>query len=265
MEDFIKFENKSLHYKTEGKGNALVLLHGFTESLDIWNDFSKELGKTFQVVSIDLPGHGKSECIAESHSMELMAECIHTVLEQLKIKECVMIGHSMGGYVTLAFAEKYPAMIRGLGLFHSSALPDTPEGKTNRSKVVEFIRNNHTEFIMNFIPDLFAEENRKKFKSEIAVLVEAAKKMTREGIIASQIGMRERPDRTHVLKEATYPILFIAGKKDTRVLFEKVLEQIAMPKDAVALLLENIAHMGYIEAREKTMHALKCFVESVNS
>jgi pimeloyl-ACP methyl ester carboxylesterase len=262
MEDFIRFENKNLHYKTEGTGNALVLLHGFTESLDIWNEFSKELSNTLQVVSVDLPGHGKSECIGESHTMELMAECIHAVLEHLKIKECVMIGHSMGGYVTLAFAEKYPAMIKGLGLFHSSALPDTPEGKANRSKVVEFIRNNHTEFIMNFIPDLFAEENRKKFKSEISVLVEAAKEMTREGIIASQLGMRERPDRTHILKEATYPILFIAGKKDTRVLFEKVLEQIAMPKDAVALLLENIAHMGYIEAKAKTMHAVKCYVET---
>jgi pimeloyl-ACP methyl ester carboxylesterase len=193
--------------------------------------------------------------------MELMADVVKAVLDKENIEECVMIGHSMGGYVTLAFAEKFPGMMKGLGLFHSSALPDTPEGKINRAKAIEAIEKNHAGFVMNFIPDLFAPANRKVLENEIKLLIEKANTMTTEAIIASQKGMMERQDRRYILEKADYPVLFIAGKQDTRVPYEKVLEQIALPKDSLALMLHEIAHMGYLEARDKTIYAVKCFVE----
>lgn len=259
----LSFRNATIHYTIEGKlhQHTIVFLHGFTESLDIWDDFSAELSVDFKVICIDLPGHGKSECIAEIHTMELMADIVKAVLGKENVEECVMIGHSMGGYVTLAFAEKFPDMMKGLGLFHSSALPDTPEGKVNRAKAIEAIEKNHASFVMNFIPDLFAAANRKILESEINSLVEQANTMSREAIIAAQKGMLERQDKRHILEKADYPVLFIAGKQDTRVPYEKVLEQIALPKDTIALLLHDIAHMGYLEARDKTIYAVKCFVE----
>jgi len=259
----ITFDNARIHYTVEGKlkQNTLVLLHGFTESLDIWDDFSAELSLFFKVICIDLPGHGKSECIGETHTMELMVEVVKTVIDEENTEECVMIGHSMGGYIALAFAEKYPAYMKGLGLFHSSALPDSPEGKANRTRAIEVIEKNHTEFVMNFIPDLFAPANRKPLEKEINVLVEKAQTMSKQAIIAAQRGMMERRDMQHVLKNADYPVLFIAGKQDTRVLYNKVLEQIVLPKDTMALLLHDIAHMGYLEARDKTIYAVKCFVD----
>jgi pimeloyl-ACP methyl ester carboxylesterase len=259
----LSFRNATIHYTEEGKINqhAVIFLHGFTESLDIWDDFSAELSVDFKVICIDLPGHGKSDCIAESHTMELMADVVKAVLDKENIEECVMIGHSMGGYVTLAFAEKFPGMMKGLGLFHSSALPDTPEGKINRAKAIEAIEKNHAGFVMNFIPDLFAPANRKVLENEIKLLIEKANTMTTEAIIASQKGMMERQDRRYILEKADYPVLFIAGKQDTRVPYEKVLEQIALPKDSLALMLHEIAHMGYLEARDKTIYAVKCFVE----
>ncbi|MFA5782798.1 MAG: alpha/beta hydrolase [Bacteroidales bacterium] len=261
MKTFIKYNSVNIHYKTEGKGDALVLLHGFTESLEIWDDFSAELSLFFKVICVDLPGHGSSDCIGESHTMELMADVVKTVLDEENMKECVMIGHSMGGYIALAFAEKHPAYMKGLGLFHSSALPDTPEGKANRTRAIEVIEKNHTEFVMNFIPDLFAPANRKPLEKEINVLVEKAQTMSKQAIIAAQRGMMERRDMQYVLKNADYPVLFIAGKQDTRVPYNKVLEQIVLPKDTTALLLHDIAHMGYLEARDKTIYAVKCFVD----
>lgn len=255
----IIFNNAKIKYHTEGKGNVLVLLHGFTESLEIWDDFSAELSLDFKVVSIDLPGHGKSDCIGESHSMELMANVVKAVLDKEEIKKCVIVGHSMGGYVALAFAELYPSMMKGLGLFHSSALPDTPEGKVNRTRAIEAIGNNHSEFIMNFIPDLFAPQNRDILKDEINILVKKAGNMTSHSIIASQRGMMERKDRRFILENAEYPVMFIAGKQDSRVPYDKILEQISLPKDTFAVLLHDIAHMGYLEAKDKTIFAVKYF------
>jgi pimeloyl-ACP methyl ester carboxylesterase len=261
MKSFIKYNSVNIHYKTEGKGNALVLLHGFTESLEIWDDFSAELSVDFKVICVDLPGHGSSECIGETHTMELMADIIKAILDKEFVDECVMIGHSMGGYVTLAFAEKYPAYMKGLGLFHSSAFPDTPEGKANRTRAIEGIEKNHTEFLMNFIPDLFAPANRQPLEKAINVLLEKAKTMSKQAIIGAQRGMMKRRDMQHVLINADYPVLFIAGKQDTRVPYNKILEQIVLPKDTIALLLHDIAHMGYLEARDKTIYAVKCFVD----
>jgi len=259
----IIFDNARIHYRVEGKlkQHTIVLLHGFTESLDIWDDFSAELSVDFKVISIDLPGHGDSDCIGESHTMEIMADIIKSVLFKESVEECVIIGHSMGGYVALSFAEKHPSMMKGLGLFHSSALPDTQEWKANRARAIEAIENNHTNFVMNFIPDLFAPNNRKFLEKEINVLIEKAGTMSKRAINASQRGMMERKDKRDVLRNADYPVMFIAGKQDTRIPYDKVLEQIALPKDTMALLLHDIAHMGYLEAKEKTLYAVKCFVE----
>ncbi|MEI6122205.1 MAG: alpha/beta hydrolase [Bacteroidota bacterium] len=261
MNQYINFRGKKIHYTADGKGEAIVLVHGFTESLAIWNEFSKRLSENYQVVCIDLPGHGLSDCVAEIHTMELMAECVVTILESLKINKSVIVGHSMGGYVSLAFAEKFSEMLKGLCLFHSSAYADNSEVKQNRYRTNEVIKEHHQNFLSSFIPSLFAPKNQEKYASEIAALVDSSKKMSADGVIACNCGMAKRSDRCHVLKNLKIPVLFIAGKLDSRIPFDKVLEQIAMPNDTVALLLGDIAHMGYIEAKEKTYYAVKTFVD----
>ncbi|HQH19360.1 MAG TPA: alpha/beta hydrolase [Bacteroidales bacterium] len=261
----ITYNNSRINYNVEGTlGNkTIVFLHGFTESLDIWDKFSTDLSIHHKVICIDLPGHGKSECIGEIHKMEEMAEVVKMVLDQESVTNCVIIGHSMGGYVSLAFAEKYSDMLKGLGLFHSSPFADTPEGKQDRARVIEVIKKNHSNFLMNFIPDLFAPDNRKKYEDEINSLIKKAVLMTGESIIAAQRGMMERKDKSNVLTEVLYPVLFIAGKMDTRIPFEKVTQMIILPKDATSLLLHDVGHMGYIESSDKTLYAVKCFVNGI--
>jgi len=258
-----KYKGSKICFSDEGTGKCLVLVHGFTESLDIWTDFSSVLKEEFRVVCIDLPGHGNSDCIDEIHSMELMAEVIKYVLDQLNITKCAMLGHSMGGYVSLAFADKYPDMLNGLCLFHSTAFADPPEARYNREKTIEYVRHHHTAFLSAFIPDLFAPASREKFAEAIEKLVESTRNMTSESIIAAQRGMMERPDRSHVLASSTYPVLFMLGKLDSRIPYDQALLQVALPQDAVLLSMGEVGHMGYIEARDKTLYALRVFMEGL--
>jgi len=261
MSTFISHPGNKIHYESKGNGNAIVFLHGFTETLHIWDEFSDRLSENFQVVCIDLPGHGQSDNINDVHSMELMADCVAQLLASIHIKKTVVIGHSMGGYVALAFAERYKGMVAGLTLFHSMAFADSAEAHINRMKTNEFIRKNRFNFLCAFIPSLFTEENQEKYKPEIAKLIADSKKMSLHGVVAANSGMAARPDRCHVLKSSTYPVMFIGGKQDIRVPLNKMLEQIALPDDCVALLMGDVAHMGFMEAKEKTFYAVKTFAD----
>ncbi len=259
----LTFKNHTIYYNDEGHGQVVLLLHGFTESMSIWEDYSNKLSREYRVVCIDLPGHGHSDCIDEVHSMDLMAEVVKHVLDTLKISRCAVLGHSMGGYVSLAFAEKYPEFITGLCMFHSTAGADGEEARTNRDRTIEFVRQHRISFISTFIPDLFAPESQKKYPEQINALVDQARNMTAESIIAAQIGMRDRPDRTNILTQSTYPILFMLGKLDKRIPYESAMKQVSLPEDAILLSMGGVGHMGYIEARDKTLFALRVFLEGL--
>lgn len=254
------YQDKEIHFTKEGQGNTIVLLHGFMESLQIWKDFSHELSANFNVICIDLPGHGESECISDVHSMDLLADVVKQIVDSLRISSFVLIGHSMGGYVSLQFAYQYPAMLKGLCLFHSHALADTEEAKFNRDRTCEIVKKNRKSFISQFIPDLFAEENVKKFAEEIRILQTQVKNMKSEAIIAALIGMKLRENKLHVLTDLKIPILFILGKKDSRVSVQQAMAQAILPEHSEVLLLD-IGHMGYIEARNETLFTIRSFAE----
>ncbi|MBE0637880.1 MAG: alpha/beta hydrolase [Bacteroidales bacterium] len=255
----ITFRKKTIHYKVDGDGEALVLLHGFIESMAIWDDFTSILSKNFKVIRIDLPGHGKTPLIEKTHSMELMAESIKAVLDGLGVKSCVMVGHSMGGYVTLEFAKQYPELLKGICLFHSHAAADTQEAKENRQRTIDMIKLNRKGFIKQFIPDLFAEVNVLNFTADIDRLWHISDKMSGQSIIAALQGMKERSGKLDLLLNTTIPVLFIAGKEDMRIPVQNVLAQAILPRHSEVLVLADVGHMGYIEARQKTLEMIVCF------
>lgn len=237
----------------------MVLLHGFTESLKIWYDYKETLSKNFRLILIDLPGHGKSSVIEETHSMDLMADGVKAVLDHLNIPTSVIVGHSMGGYVSLAFARKHSRMLKGLGLFHSTSLADSDEARQGREKAIEAIEKNHTRYLMNFIPDLFATETKELYESEIQNLIDEASTMKSEAILAAQKGMRDRSSTLDVLINASFPVMFIAGQKDNRVPFENIWVQMALTETAYSLILRNVGHMGFIEAKIQCLDFLENF------
>ena len=259
MAHYISYQGKEIRFHSEGIGKPLVLLHGFLESLSIWKDFSTQLSKQFRVISIDLPGHGLSEVIDTVHSMEMMAAVVKNILDHCGLKSCVMAGHSMGGYVMLAFARQYPEYLKGICLFNSNALADSPEAKVNRSRAVMVVKQNRQGYISQFIPDLFAPANVGKFQKEIAELREAALKMSKEGIIASLEGMKARRSHLDFLEKTAIPVMFIVGKKDPRSDFALLQDQIALPTHSESLILSECGHMGWLEAKDVTLPALGSF------
>jgi pimeloyl-ACP methyl ester carboxylesterase len=252
MKEFHTNASYRVCFEVSGSGKAVVFLHGFMESLSIWEKFKETLSESYQIITVDLPGHGCSEQIATVHTMEMMADSVKSVLDSLKISECVIIGHSMGGYVALAFSKSFPVMVKGLGLFHSTASADTPEVKVNRDRMIKAVKQNKAGFIRQFMPSLFSEYNRMKFKKEIEWLTLMSVNMTKHSIIAAIEGMKLRTEKIDFLKTAKFRVLYISGKNDTRIPPEIILQQASIPLFTEVYILEGVGHMGFIEAASET-------------
>jgi pimeloyl-ACP methyl ester carboxylesterase len=213
----------------------------------------------------DLPGFGNSSPeYGEAVSIEYYARRVHELLEHLVASEetVTFIGHSLGGYVALAFAELYPERINGFGLFHSTALADNEEKKQSRNKVAQYIQDKGVPaFTDNFVEPLFYAGNRQRLATEIDQVKQQARLTSKAGAVAATLAMKERVDRTAVLKETKVPVLFIAGKKDTSIPLEKSMEQFYFPSKSLVYLLDNVGHMGMIEEKEECLVVVKSFIE----
>jgi len=259
MNKSIQFEGKNIAYTKKGSGKAIVLLHGFLESKEIWEGFVEILQKDFTVLAIDLPGHGKSEVVAENHTMQLMAQVVKTILDKENIFQAIVVGHSMGGYVALEFAASFPKSVQGLVLFHSHAKADSDETKEIRRRTIAVVQQNKGSFIKHFIPDLFDQKHLEKYSLEIKLLQDMADCMLPEAIIAAISGMRERHSQLQFLLVTKTPLLFIIGKQDSRMPYSQIIEQAVIPSQSEILLLDNVGHMGFIEAPGITLNAIKHF------
>jgi len=257
---YADFKKGEIAYTVEGKGRAIVLLHGFLGSADSWKEPKKGFAKHFKVICIDLPGHGKSDCFGYIHSMDLMAGAIKAVMDKLRLKKYVVIGHSMGGYAALAFAELFPDSLRGLCLFHSSSYADSDQKKKDRNKAIKAVKNNYSIYVRATIKNLFATKNLKHFHKEIIATQQIARKTSKRGVVAALEGMKDRPSRDVILHFAQYPIAFIIGKYDNILPMQSLLDQTKLIKHKHVLLLENSGHMGFIEQPATCTKFLKRFI-----
>ncbi|MBN1416229.1 MAG: alpha/beta hydrolase [Bacteroidales bacterium] len=256
----IEFLQTKLHALSEGDGFSLVLLHGYLESMNIWDDFAARLKQHFRVIRMDLPGHGESGPVAPAHSMEIMAESVKTVLDALSVNKCLLVGHSMGGYVTLAVAEAMMEKLYGFCLFHSTPFADNDEKKANRDREIELVQKGKKELIINSnIPKGFADDNLLKFQTHVAKAISIALKTPDDGIIAALRGMKSRCDRSSVIQNSPVPVLWILGEKDNYINYQAVREKIALNRMGRLLILKNSGHMGFIEEHENTFSHLLSF------
>ena len=256
----ITFRNTTIHFKSLGKGQAVVLLHGFLETSDMWLPFISELSKSHQVITIDLLGHGNSGCIDKTHSMSLMAVTVNEVLKSLDIEKTSIIGHSMGGYVALAFAEKYPEKINDLCLINSTFFADDLERKKLRLRAINMAENHYESIARMSFMNLFSEESKLNFKTEIQEALALALKTTVEGFIAAQDGMRLRPDRFEVFKKIKGKKLIIIGKKDLIINHSKIKSKVEGTDISIVELSQG--HMSHIENKSELLGILKKFLIS---
>jgi pimeloyl-ACP methyl ester carboxylesterase len=253
------YKNTAVHYVDIGKGAAVVLLHGFLENQSMWNHFIPELSQRNRVITIDLLGHGATECLGYVHSMEDQADMVHAVLAELKIRKVVLIGHSMGGYVALAFAELFPEYMKGLVLMNSSSRADSAERKLNRDRAIKAVKKDYASFVRLSIANLFSEENRTKLISEIEKVKLEALKTPLQGIIGALEGMKMRKDREVLLHLTTFPKIIILGKKDGVLNYEENVNQVE--NTAVQLLSFPDGHMSHIENKAETLKAILGFLK----
>jgi len=264
MTGTIKFKDADIFYREEGKGNAVVLLHGYLESSEIWGSFGEALSKQYRVIKMDLPGHGRSSPVCENQTIEIMADSVKAVLDHLDIGRAVIIGHSMGGYVTLAFAEIFPEKTFAFCLFHSHSLADSEEKKINREREIDLVRSGKKSLIINTnIPRTFANDNIIKLSAEIDRAKEIALNIKDGGIICALNGMKSRPDRQRVLKESSVPVMIIAGRKDNNIPFAVYEQHFALAKQTEILILENSGHMGFIEEQERSLKGIVKFLNKI--
>ncbi|AWA29298.1 alpha/beta hydrolase [Flavobacterium magnum] len=254
-------KNTSIAYAESGKGTALILLHGFLENSTMWDEFVPELSRKYRVITIDLLGHGQTQPMGYVQTMEDNADAVHAVLQELRVRKAVLAGHSMGGYVALAFAELYPDMVKGMALINSTSLADSDERKTNRDRAIKAVKENYTNFVRLSIANLFSEENREKLASEIEHVKQQALKTPLQGIVASLEGMKIRKDREVLLHFAPYPMVLFLGKKDPVLNYHENLDQIE--NTAVKLVAFPDGHMSPIENRDALLQELALFLRSV--
>lgn len=266
MDKTITYQSSKIFYRTEGKGEPIVFIHGFAEDGTIWNNQIEFLQQYFLLIVPDLPGSGKSITLSTDNNqlstIEYYADCIKQILTEEKISSCIIIGHSMGGYIALAFAEKYPENLKAFGLFHSTAFADSEEKKTMRRKSIDFI-NKHgvAEFIKQSTPNLFSASFKEKHPEIIEELIHRYDNFNTVSLVSYYEAMMQRPDRTTVLENFKKPVLFIIGEKDNAVPLDQSLKQSHLPQISYIHILENAAHMGMFEETKRVNTLLLSFIK----
>jgi pimeloyl-ACP methyl ester carboxylesterase len=260
VEKTILYHQKKIFCRIIGSGDPVMLVHGFGEDGNVWDKQVEHLKNKYHLIVPDLPGSGRSEMI-DDMSMDGMAEVLHTIIHEENIDKCTVIGHSMGGYITLALVENYWNHVNAFGLFHSSAFADTDEKKETRKKGIEFIKQNGAfEFLKTTTPNLFSPNSKEQIPNTINDFIESLKGFTSKALIAYYEAMMSRPDRTSILKNTKNPVLFIAGEHDNAIPLNDVLKQCHLPEKSYFHVLKKSGHMGMMEEAQNANSILEDFL-----
>ena len=247
----------TLNYREQGTVPTVILIHGFPMNQHVWDHFADKLSESLHVVTIDLPGFGKSPALPVGFSLEDVAETVIGFIREKNYDQPFIVGHSLGGYVMLAMAETGGNIIGGMCLFHSTALPDSQEKKQSRNKVLDFIEKQGVEaFTSNFIGPLYADSRH----SSITRVKNIAVLSSKETVIGYTLAMRDRKDRRDVLRDFPKPILFLAGEEDPGIPPETIVQQAKLNAKAEVVILPDVAHMGMFESEGPTLKKILNFI-----
>jgi pimeloyl-ACP methyl ester carboxylesterase len=261
---FHLFRKGRIHYNDSGSGPVIVLLHGYLESSEVWGGFGNKLSYGFRIISIDLPGHGLSEVSGDTHTMEFMAAAIKDVLDIIGIKKAFLVGHSLGGYVALAFLELYPDQLFGYCLFHSQPFPDPPEAIDKRKREISIVLAGKKDLMYpDNVTRMFASANLDKYYEALQRSKEIASRIPGEGIIAVLNGMMIRPTRLGLMEKGRIPCLWILGSMDNYIPCDLIQSKVKPASNTKVIVLQNSGHMGFIEEEDLSVKVISDFVNSL--
>ncbi|MGM0873870.1 MAG: alpha/beta fold hydrolase [Bacillota bacterium] len=251
-----------ISYLDQGIGHCVVLIHGFCGNHNYWKYIVPHLRKKNRVLTIDLRGHGDSSTPKNDYEIADMAEDIAILLNSLQIDRTTLIGHSLGGYISLAFAEKYPEKLSGLSLVHSTSYPDTDEGKANRDKGIQRITNEGiVPFVNDLVPKLFSEKNSKELSNQVDFVKYIGYKTSDFGAIGALEAMKNRPDQNEVLKGLQVPVLLVAGSEDQIIPLDRAFS--AEKMNINRTVIEDCGHMSMLEQPDKLSEVLISFLQNI--
>jgi pimeloyl-ACP methyl ester carboxylesterase len=266
MQHFFDYNSTRIAYRKTGQGTPVLLLHGFGEDSRVWDQQLSFLQSHCLLIVPDFPGSGLSPVLPGSPGLEDFAAIIYALLEHENLSKCVLLGHSMGGYIMLAFAEKYPEMLLGIGLVHSSAFADSPEKKLTRQRGIELIgQYGGSSFLKTTIPNLFSTSFKEQHADQVNILIERSADFSNQALQQYYRAMMVRPDRTKVLAGSKTPVLFIIGTDDVAAPLNDVLQQVSLPDYSYIHILKNVGHMGMWEAATAVNNHLLHFISALKT
>ncbi len=254
----LPYKGIKINYNVVGQGRPLVFLHGFLENSIMWKETIPFFSNHYCCISIDLLGHGHTECLGYIHTMEDMARAVKAVLNHLEITKTTLVGHSMGGYVALALLDLFQDLVTGLVLLNATSLPDSAERKLNRTRAIKIVKENPNAYTNMAIASLFAEKNRLKFAEKIDAIKKEASKTSLQAIISALEGMKIRKDRSSILANFNGPKIILSGKQDPVLVHTQSIREAEHYK--TSLISFNGGHMTYIENKEEFLLALQNFL-----
>jgi pimeloyl-ACP methyl ester carboxylesterase len=255
----LEYKGINIFYNVTGQGKALILLHGFLEDHSMWNDAVPLLSKNHSVISIDLLGHGKTDCIGYVHTMPQMADAVKAVLDYLKVTKYIFIGHSMGGYVALDLAKRFTEDIEGLCLLNSTYEADDEKRKLLRTRANKMIRTNFKNMVRMSFANLFSAESKVTHQTEYEAALQIALNTSLQGYMAGQEGMKLRGDLSVFFAEASFKKIILLGEKDTVLNSKKMIQ--FTEKHNIKTHVFSQGHMSHIENKEQYLQELMRFVE----
>ncbi|WP_159888524.1 alpha/beta fold hydrolase [Paenibacillus puerhi] len=251
----------SISYTEQGSGHPLVLLHGFCGSGAYWDEVVPLLDAHYRVIVPDLRGHGESGSPDEAYTIEGMADDIAALIDELGTEKAIVLGHSLGGYVTLALAERHSDKLRAFGLVHSMAFPDDEKGKAGRLQAKQTIREQGLSvFIEGLIPKLFAPAHLESMPEAVKQAKEIGLGTSPEGAMHTLDAMRERPDRNAVLQSMELPLLLVAGENDQIIPVERTF--VVQGDYVTQRLISGAGHMSMMEAPKELAQSVRDWVAS---
>ena len=259
MNNSITYKAGKIFFSDSGKGQAVILLHGFLEDRSMWKSLSKDLSNDYRVITIDLPGHGETSGFDSVHSMEEMARSVKAVVDDLDLDHVILMGHSMGGYVSLAYSELYAGDVKGLCLLNSTSKADSEEKKVNRDRAADAAIQDPSKFVSMLIPNLFDQNTIQRFERDIQVLIKKASKMSGMNIAAALKGMKLRPDRESILRQLDSRAMVVVGIKDPVIELQSI--HLQTKNSDIKLVELDGGHMSFIEHKEDLSYHFMQFIE----
>lgn len=257
----VRCEGSNICYLEQGEGEAVVLLHGFCGSAQYWEKVIPYLSGNYRVIAPDLRGHGSSDAPKGAYSVEQMADDVLALLDHLEISKATLLGHSLGGYITLSFAQRHASRLNGFGLIHSTGFPDSEEAKEKRLASVNAIQSQGiTEFVDGLVPALFSPATGEASPQLIERAKEIGYRTPPQGAIGAALAMRERPDRRDVISSSELPVLLVAGAEDGLIPADKTFT--STKPNITQATISGAGHMSLFEAPERLSEIIKDFLSN---